>query len=448
MPTHVPDHPRPPGRLPLLGDALSLRRDPLGFLESLRGLADLAELRIGPQRVYLPTTAALTRSVLTEQARHFHKGAQFEKLRPVIGDGLASAEGRAHRRQRALVQPAFHRSRFPAYLRVAARTTADRVDSWQDGRTLEMDRQMYRLAASIGTRILYHSHLDDGSEAVIDDAGLTVVRGIGKRVTAPFGLAERLPTPTNRRYRAAVASLHQVVSHIVEARRDDGHDHHDLLSVLLHSQDRATGDRLTDQQVHDEVITMLGGATESTAVSLSWTLYELARHPDVELRVLEELDTALGARDITVDDLDALPLLRRVVDETLRLEGPAWMLTRRVAGTVEVGGRTLPAGTALWYSPYLLHHDPAAYPDPHRFDPDRWLTTPAGATGDAMFIPFGAGIRACVGESLARAELLVVLATLLQRWRFHLVPGARVRKVAGFVLSPSSLPMTVTRRPR
>ncbi|MFJ4192414.1 cytochrome P450 [Kitasatospora sp. NPDC089509] len=448
MPIHGPDHPRPSGRLPLLGDALSLRRDPFGFLDSLRGLADLVELRIGLQRVYLPTTAALTRAVLTDQARHFHKGAQFEKLRPVIGDGLASAEGRAHRRQRALVQPAFHRSRFPGYLQVAARTTADRTDSWQDGRTLEMDHQMYRLAATIGTRILYHSTLDDGSEAIIDDAGLTVVQGIGKRVTAPFGLAERLPTRANQRYHAAVVSLHQVVSHIVRARRYDGHDHGDLLSVLLYSQDRGTGDRLTDQQVHDEVITMLGGATESTAVSLSWTLYELARHPDIELRVLDELDAAVGDREVSADDLDALPLLRRVVDETLRLEGPAWMLTRRAAEAVDVGGRTLPAGTALWYSPYLLHHDPDRYPDPHRFDPDRWLTAPAGESADALFIPFGAGIRACIGESLARAELLVVLATLLQRWRFRLAPGARVRKVAGFVLSPSSLPMTVTRRPR
>jgi pentalenene oxygenase len=255
---------------------------------------------------------------------------------------------------------------------------------------------------------------------------------------------ERLPTPANRRYRRAVARLHEIVEQIVASRRADTTDHGDLLSILLTSSDPETGDALTDQQVHDEVTTMLGGATESTAATLSWTLYEIARHPGIERLVHAELDEMTGP--VTLDTVEKLPYLRRVINETLRLEGPAWMLTRRAIDDVQLGRHLLPAGSSVWYSPYLLHRDPQRYPDPERFNPDRWLDLDDRGPSRGSFIPFGSGIRTCIGEHLARVELVMVLATLLRNWKFRLVPGKTVRKVAGFVLSPSHLPMTATRR--
>jgi cytochrome P450 len=435
----------PPGRVPLLGDALSLRRHPLAFLESLRGRGDLAEIHLGPQRVYLPTNPELTEAVLVTRSRHFQQGAQYEKLRPLIGNGLASSEGEYHRRQRALVRQAFGSSRLPGYLRVARDVTASHCDRWDDRQELSLDREMYRLAASIATRILYNDPIDQHTAAAIDQAGLTVVRGLGKRVLAPFGMAERLPTPANRRYGHAVTRLHGIVDRIIATRRVEEGDHGDLLSVLLRATDPDTGEAMTDQQVHDEATTMLGGATESTAVSLSWTLYEIARHPRVEQRVREELGRVVGNREISADDIPGLEYAKRVVDETLRLEGPAWMLTRRATTDVDLAGHRLAAGSPVWFSPYLLHHDPAHFPDPARFEPDRWLQPLDRGRPRCSFIPFGAGLRVCIGEQLARAELLIVLGTLLQRWHFRLAPGHRVDRVAGFVLGPDRLPVIATR---
>lgn len=438
--------PVPPGRLPLLGDVLSLRQQPLEFLESLRELGPLVELRIGPQRAYLPTTPELTEQVLITQARHLHKGVQFEKLRPLIGNGLASSNDGFHRRQRNLVRSAFHPSRFDGYLTAIRDVTTAHIDSWQDGRTLQLDHEMYKLSASIATRILYHNPIDADTAATIDEAGLTVVRGLGKRVLAPFGVLERLPTPDNRRYRAASARLHEIVDHIIAIRRNSDADHGDLLFMLLHSTDPDSGEAMTDQQVHDEVMSMLGGATESTAVTLAWTLHEIARHPATEHNLLQELDKVASDRDVTLDDLGKLDYLKRVINETLRLQGPAWVLTRRATTELELGGHRLPVGSSIWYSPYLIHHDPQIYPDPARFDPDRWLTLDQHNTQRCTFIPFGAGLRVCIAEHLARAELMIVLTTLLRRWQLHSSPGRAVRRVCGFVLGPSQMPMIPTRR--
>jgi cytochrome P450 len=313
----------PPGRLPLLGDAISLKRRPLQFLESLRTLGELVEVRIGPQRVFVPTTPELTEAVLVTLARHFHKGTQYEKLRPLIGDGLASSEGAVHRRQRALVRQAFQTSRLPGYVAIAQDVTLAHTGRWHDGQLLQMDREMYRLAASVATRVLYNNPIDSTTAREIDEAGLTVVRGLGKRVLAPFSIAEHLPTPANRQYREAVARLHAVVDRIVAERRREDADHGDLLSVLLRATDSETGGEMTDQQVHDEVTTMLGGATESTAVTLSWTLYELARHLPAQERVRRELDQVTAGRPATHQDLPRMPLMF----DTLFLAGGACWIT-------------------------------------------------------------------------------------------------------------------------
>ncbi|GGV55343.1 cytochrome P450 [Streptomyces spectabilis] len=375
------------------------------------------------------------------QSGNFRKGEQFEKLRPLIGNGLASAEGELHRRQRCLMRPAFHKSRFPFYFEVIRDVTRAHSARWREGKQLLLDRAMYQLSAAIATRLLFNSPITDRTASVIEEAGLCVVRGLGKKVIAPFGFAEHLPTSANRDYEAAMRRLHTVVGDVIQTRRQEGIDYGDLLSILLTAVDPDTG-AMTDQQVHDEVMTMLGGATESTAVTLSWALFEIDRHPEVENQVMSEL-AALS--EISLESLGELTFLQRVVDETLRIRGPAWILTRRAAKDVRLGAARLSAGTSIWYSPYLLHHDPRLYPHPERFDPGRWLNTHP-TSRECTFIPFGAGMRSCVGEQLARMEVLTVLATILQDWRLPTRPNVTVRPVPGFVLAPGALPVIPTRR--
>jgi cytochrome P450 len=251
--------------------------------------------------------------------------------------------------------------------------------------------------------------------------------------------------PANRRFDRAVERLRAIVLDVIAAWRADGEDHGDLLSMLMLATDEDTGAGMTDQQVYDEVITLLTAGSETSAVALTWFFHEIARHPEIERRIEEELDAVLAGRTATFDDVAKLEYTRRVVTEVLRMY-PIWILMRRALVDVELGGVRLPAGTEVMLSPYSLHFDPEFHDQPDLFDPDRWLPERAARVPKGAFIPFGSGSRQCVGKAFAETEITVVAATIMSRWKLVPVPGKPVRTKVTSAAYPSRMPMTAVPR--
>jgi pentalenene oxygenase len=435
--------PRP---LPLLGHALRFRRQPLEFIESLRPLGDIVKIRLGSRPVYILNSPDLIRRALVVEAQKFEIGVLLDKVKPAIGNGLITLRGAAHRRHRRLLQPAFHHSRIALYADVMRRLAAARADAWEEGQPVAADVEMMELAMAIVGKTLFSMDLgQDAVDEVVSSMPI-LLDGITKRVLAPTELLEKLPTADNRRFNAAVRRIHEVVDRIVADYRRTGLDHGDLVSMMLMARDEETGEGLSNEQVRDEVLTMLAAGTQTTATTIAWALHTLSIRDDLQDRAYAEIRDVLGDRDLAFEDIQRLDYVRRLVTETLRLYPPAWLLSRRATVEVTLGSQVLPAGASILFSPYAVHRDPATFRDPDLFDPDRWLPERAKEIPRPAFIPFGAGNRQCLGEGFAWVEATVVLATVLGRWRVRPVAGQTVRKVALATLGPSRLHLIVERR--
>ncbi len=438
-----PTLPRP---LPFLGHALRFRRQPLEFLESLRPLGDIVTIRLGSTPVYIVNSPDLIRRVLVVDSPKFETGLLLDKVKPFIGDGLITLRGANHRRHRRLLQPAFHRTRVARYADVMRSLATTRADSWQEGQPIAADREMMELAMAVVGKTLFATDLNQDAVDEIVSAMPILLDGIAKRLLAPTDLLEKLPTAENRRFNAAIHRMHEVVDHIIADYRHTGLDHGDLVSMMLMARDEQSGEGLSDEQVRGEVLTMVAAGTQTTATTIAWALHTMSIHDDIQDRAYAEIRDVLGDRAVASEDIERLEYIRRLVTETLRLYPPAWLLSRRAIDEVTLGGQVLPPGASIFFSPYAVHRDPTIFPDPDRFDPDRWLPERAKAIPRPGFIPFGAGNRQCMGEGFAWVEATVVLATILRRWRVRPGPGQTIRKVALATLVPSRLQLIVQRR--
>ncbi|MFD5076531.1 cytochrome P450 [Streptomyces sp. NPDC058371] len=434
-----------PGALPLLGHVPALWRRPLEFLASLPAHGDLVEVRLGPSRAYLAAHPELVRHVLLNP-RVFDKGGVFDKARQLLGNSLSVSRGEEHRFQRRLIQPAFHTTKIAAYTTAVADDTRTVTNTWRPGETRDISDAMHALLMRVAARTLFSTGLD---EATIEEARQclrTVSHGIYKRTVAPLGVMEKLPTPGNRAYDRANARLRQIVAEMIAGRRRSDSDHGDLLSTLLQAEHPDTGEKLDDGQVLDQVITFLVAGSETTASTLAFVFHLMGTLPEVEKRVHAEVDEALGGRTPVYDDLSALPYTRNVITEALRLYPPSWMAMRVAAEDVELGGRTIAAGTMILYSAYALHHNPELFPDPETFDPGRWEEERSAQVPRGALLPFGAGSHKCIGDVLALTETALIVATVAARWRLRPVPGTRLRPEPKATLEPGALPMVLERR--
>jgi cytochrome P450 len=438
--------PRAPGALPLLGHGLQLMHDPLGFFTSVREIGDVIAFGFGQKTAYVVNRADLVRRMLVSEANRFHKGPLHQEGRVLFGEGLGTSEGAFHRRQRLFIQPAFQPAWIARYMAVMQQVAVDRCASWQHGQRLELDREMYAVGLRIVSQTLFSSTFDTEVAETFERNVPQALWGIARRSLLPVGpLLKRLPTPGNRRFIAAVGALRDAVERVIADRRARGAETDDILSLLLSAR-AEDGSGMSDQQIHDEAMTLLLGGSETTATTLCWLFHMLGTHPEIEARVHAELDNALGDWDGSAQALRKLDYLSRVVQETLRLYPAGWVLNRQSLTEVELGGYRIPSGSMVFFSPYALHRDPAVFPHPERFDPDRWLEGPALATCRIGLLPFGAGSRKCIGESFALAEAVTVAATIARRWRLEPVPGQPVRPKPTMVLALSQLPMIALRR--
>ena len=448
----IPEPPGPKQRFPF-AFARPLARDPLGFLGRLaRDYGDVARVAMGTQPIVLLSHPDLVRDVLVTHGRNFTKGRGLERAQRLLGKGLLTSEGAFHLRQRRLAQPAFHRQRIAAYGDTMASFAARTGAGWRDGARIDIHEQMMRLTLAIVGQTLFDADVE-GEAAEIGEA-LTIAFESFVIAIMPFSeILEKLPLPMTRRFERARDRLDRTIYRIIAERRASGEDRGDLLSMLLLAQDvEGDGGGMSDEQLRDEAMTIFLAGHETTANALTWSWYLLSEHPEVERRMHEEVDALLGgpgptARVPTTDDVARLPYVRRVLAESMRLYPPAWIIGRRAIDAYDVGQWQLRPRTIVLLSPWLMHRDPRFWPEPERFDPERWTDDAQAARPKFAYFPFGAGTRVCIGEQFAWMEGVLVLATLASRWRMRLAPDARVDLLPLITLRPKyGMPMTVETR--
>jgi cytochrome P450 len=441
-----------PGRLPVLGHLVPLLRDPLRFLRSLPAHGDLVQVNIGFLKAIVVCDPELTRQVLREDREYDKGGPIFDRAREVLGDGLATCPHHKHRRLRRLAQPAFRTTRFSRYTQIMTERTAAATRSWHEGQIIDVFTEMTSITSGILAETMLSNALPPAAIRLALEDLTTVLDGWYKRMLTPPPL-DRLPSPGNRRYERARVRLRAVIDGVIADRRADGTDHDDLLSALLNAQDEdgvVDGDQpLSDAELTDQILTFFSAGAESAATVVSWALYLMACHPDIEQRLHAELAAVLTGDVATYADVPRLELTGRIITETLRLYPPFWLLTRKVTVDSKLGDHIVPADATIVVSPYILHHRSDLHEDPEDFNPDRWADSQQKGqriSRDA-FLPFSAGARKCIGDQFGLAESVLMLATITNRWRLAACDSRTVYPTkAATTLRPHGLRLRIAAR--
>lgn len=445
----APTVPPMPGRLPLAGHAVQMFRNPLRFFQSVSEQGGLVKIWLGTKQAYVVSDHDMLYDILVRKAKSFEKGMQFDQARPLLGNGILLSEGDFHRRQRLLIQPAFHHEKIATYVDVMRDSATEVFDTWRDGQRVGMYNMFYELAVRIVIKALFSTDMVEQDVAEVYKSMPIVISGVEKRAAIPPALLDRIPSKSSKEFHNAIGRLYSMGRRIIADYRtkgtDDGDRVDDLMNLLFTARDEGNKS-MTDKQIQDEFMTLLTAGSETTPSAMSWTCMLLGRHPEVQRRMQEEVDEVVGDRPVQAGDLRALDYTRRVIQEALRLYPPVWALGRKCVQDTELGGHRIPAGTEVLYSIYAVHHDPKVYDNPEAFDPDRWLPERAKGVPRSAFMPFGAGVRNCIGESFSWFETQTVLATLVQSWSVQPVTGEPVKPIAMGALVPGELPMKVVRR--
>jgi cytochrome P450 len=402
-----------------------MRRDPLGFfMDCTRRYGDLVDIRFPPFRNFLVTHPRDVEHVLQTNHRNYWKGTVMGRLKRITGDGLVFSDGALWRRQRQLAQPAFHRDRIAAMGDMMTATTAHMLDRWQaqaaTGQPFDIAPEMSGLTLEIVAQALFGTDFGDDKNDFVR-AVLGALAYANHLLNHLFTPPLAIPTPANLRGRRAIATIDRIVGTMIDARRRDGTDRGDLLTMLIRARAADTDTGMNDKQLRDECVTFLSAGHETTAVTLSWALHLLSTHPIVERRLYHEVSDVLGDLPPTFEHLAHLPFTRMVLEEALRLYPPAWAVPRQAYEDDELGGQRVPAGTTVTVCPYVTHRNPAFWEHPEAFDPERFTPERSAARPEYAYYPFGGGPRGCIGRQFAMMEAQLVLAMVVQRFRLERV---------------------------
>ncbi|MGW3289111.1 bifunctional albaflavenone monooxygenase/terpene synthase [Streptomyces sp. NPDC001002] len=426
------------GGVPVLGHGLKLVRDPLAFMSRLREHGDVVRLKLGPKTVYAVTTPALT-GAMALSTDYKIDGPLWESLEGLLGkEGVATANGPRHRRQRRTIQPAFRLDAIPAYGPIMEEEAHALTERWRAGETVDCTSESFRVAVRIAARCLLRGDFMDERAERLCVALATVFRGMYRRMVVPLGPLYRLPLPANREFNRALADLHLLVDEIVAERRASGQKPDDLLTALLAAKDD-NGDPIGEQEIHDQVVAILTPGSETVASTIMWLLQVLAEHPEHADRVRDEVESVTGGRPVAFDDVRKLTHTNNVVVEAMRLRPAVWILTRRAVTDTELGGYRIPAGADIVYSPYAIQRDAKSYADNLEFDPDRWLPERAKDVPKYAMSPFSVGNRKCPSDHFSMAQLSLITAAVATAFRLEQVPGSDDTTRVGITLRPHSL---------
>src|SRR5438067_1984513 len=418
----------PPGprKLPYIGHMLSLRQDPLGFLQYLqRTYGNMATIYVGKNPAVLLFRPEHVRYVLVEHPRNFsnRRLLQDNSDGGFASEGLLTIDGEKHRQQRHAVQPAFHKKRVEGYAAIMEQYTQELLKTWHLGDTIDMSRTMQELTLRIVSKCLFSidlssqlGPLSDAFDGVIGSSTSMAEDLLNIRIDNPItGYGKRM---------AASRQLDMLTYTLIAQRRDDDRAYNDVLSMLMSAQSgEEPATKLSEKQIHDHTLTFLAAGHETTAIALVWTFYLLSQYPQVRIKLQDEIRSVLAGREPTLDDLARLPYLDWVLNESMRLYPPAWLQLRFVAKESELDGVRLPVGTMVILSQWVIHRLPDIWQDPEIFRPERWDPANEQQLPPGAYFPFGGGPRTCIGMPLAQLEARIILANILQHYTPQPVPG-------------------------
>ncbi len=403
----------------------------------------VSHYKLGASHIVFVNDPELIREILVTQAPAFIKERTQQRMKILLGEGLITSEGDFHMRQRRIAAPAFHRQRIQGYAEMMVERAAAMRDRWDPGENFDMAAAMMELTLAIVARTLFATDVTQEIRQINDEVNV-IMRLYNYLVALPRAESYlHLPVPGLIRFRKARARLDSIVYRMIAERRAVNVDRGDLLSMLLASRDEegsAEQSSMSDRQLRDEVITIFLAGYETVANALTWTWYLLSQNPAAAERMEQEIDALLGkgesARLPALQDIPQLRYTEMVFAESMRLYPPAWAMGRQSTQAIELGPYRLPAGTYFFFSQYILHRSEEYYPDPLRFDPERFTPEQKAARPRFAYFPFGGGSRQCIGEAFAWMEGVLILATLSQRWRFRMVPGQTVDVQPKITLRP------------
>jgi cytochrome P450 len=431
----LPRAPGPTGRL-ILGVMPEFNRDSLAFIRQCQSYGDVVRMRFLYLTVHFLYNPEHIEYVLSTNARNFIKSRSlrspfFQKL---VGNGLLTSEGEVWKRQRRLAQPAFHRQRISAYADVMVEYASRMMFSWREGEVRDIHRDMMRLTLEIVVKTLFNADVSGDADKVSRVLS-QIVKPFSSQATLKWIADNRLPTSTHRSFNRSVKEIDEIIYRIIAERRVNGSDRGDLLSMLLSAHDD-DGSQMTNRQLRDEVMTIFLAGHETVALTLSWTWYLLARHPEVEKKFHDELDQVLGGHLPAAEDLQRLKYTEQIAKESMRLYPPAYGVGRESIEDCEIGGYSIPKKSQLFMFQWATQRDVRYFEQPETFQPERWTEEFSNGLPKYAYFPFGGGPRACIGNYFAMMETILLLATIGQRFRFSLLPDRPVTLLPAMSLRP------------
>ena len=446
----------PPGPKDLLPYAIVRKflRDPLKTLTTIsQTYGDISHFKFGKQNVYLLNDPNYIEEVLVTQYKNFIKSRGLQVSKRLLGSGLLTSEGDYHDKQRRLIQPTFYPKRINSYVEVMIKKTLNLCDNWKEGSVLDIHKEMTRLTLEIISKsVLGYDIKPEDDE--IGDSLLTCMEYFN-RLLMPFGeLIEKIPIlPINKGFQKAKRNLDSIVfrminEHRMKLEKNEKKDN-DLLFTLLQAQDDSTdSEKMSDQQLRDEVMTIFLAGHETTANALTWTFYLISEHPEIEERLQKEIYSILGYKtDISFDDIQKLEYTTKVLTESMRLYPPAWALGRQAINDCKIGKYIIPSGSIILMSQYVMHRNPHYFSEPNTFYPDRWTDEFKKNLPRFSYFPFGGGIRSCVGEPFAWMESILIITIINRIWKMNSIPSNKVvLKPLITLRSKYGMHMKITRR--
>jgi epi-isozizaene 5-monooxygenase len=426
------------GAVPLLGHGLKLVRDPLAFMSQLRDHGDVVRLRLGPKTVYAVTAPHLT-GALALSPDYIIAGPLWESLESLLGEqGVATANGPLHRRQRRTIQPAFRLDVIPEYGPIMAEEAYALVERWRSGEVLDVTAESFRVAVRVAARCLMRGTYMDARAERICAALATLFSGMYQRMVVPLGPLYKVPVKRNREFNRALADLHLLVDEIIADRQASGQKPDDLLTALLEAEDE-NGEPIGKQEIHDQVVAILTPGSETVGSTIMSLLLVLTEYPDLADKIRDEVKTVVGDRPVAFEDIRKLRYTANVVVETMRLYPAVWILTRRTVTETELGGYRIPAGADVVYCPYAIQRDHRSYERHEEFDPGRWLPERSEEVPKYAMVPFSVGNRKCPSDHFSMAELTLLTAAIASAYRFEQAPGSDAGPRIGITLRPRRL---------
>jgi len=433
--------PRPRTLLPRVGYLLPLSRDLLGTLDRwATEVGDIYRVDIPGRNTWVVNRPDEIERILVH-GQHFVKGGELYKAKALLGDGLLTSERDLWKRQRRMMQPAFHRERVAAYGARMVEITDAALAHWHTGEVRDVHKDAMALTLKIVSDTLF------GDDEVPSEEVSQALDDVLRRFDGVIALLpEWLPFQRFTRFRNAISRLDEVVYAVVSRRRRERtNERGDLLSILLNAQDEDDGTKMSDTQLRDEVLTLLIAGHETVANTLTWACYLVSQHPDAEKNLTDEADALNGPA--TAHDLPKLPYTTAVLHESMRLFPPAWAIGREVAEAWEIAGFPADRGMQVTIFPWVVHRDPRFFSEPLRFRPERWLDGSTKSIPTYAYFPFGGGQRLCIGRPFAMLEGALVLATVVRRFRLRPIDGHAPVPLPSITLRPrNGLPMKVERR--